>query len=284
MSRRKNVKRECNICGEITCLTDDHVPPQGCGNCSPISSYKFFDVMAEIKPVSHIRQRGITFRTLCSKCNNEILGGLYDKELIGVSDALATFLVSNTILPRIVELKCKPDMLSRAIIGHVLASKTYYEDRFTHELEMRRFFQNPQIIRPESLKLFIWPYPYGGIELIRDVFIKDLSHSVDSLNGLGSIIKFYPIAYAIGDYNDVHGLVNLFDYTSEDISQEVVIPLNLGALFMTNGVIRPNTWPDRYSDNTILFGTKGTDDSVVAQRYISHSLRNSIQEDLSKQD
>ena len=94
------VKREktsyCNICGNMDSLTWDHVPPQVGIEVTPLEQKTILQHLVSdgSNKKYHISQNGLKFRTLCKKCNNELLGKKYDPILnefaIGVGRYIKT--------------------------------------------------------------------------------------------------------------------------------------------------------------------------------------------------
>ena len=77
---KKKVVGICAICGEHTKLTNEHVPPKCAGNRGKTDVYKNLgkDLILNRKP-DEIKQNGVTFETLCEKCNSDT-GGWYVPE------------------------------------------------------------------------------------------------------------------------------------------------------------------------------------------------------------
>ena len=73
----------CRICGKYGALTDDHVPPKSCGNKGR--------TIFSIGENKLIIQNGFHCRTICSNCNNELLGCNLDKEYKRVYDQIKNF-------------------------------------------------------------------------------------------------------------------------------------------------------------------------------------------------
>ena len=127
--QKKSIGR-CNICGEQAKLTEDHVPPKFWNN----SKIKFFsqgfgtmDPPRANMPYPQQARKGIVFRTLCEKCNNDLLGDKTDKHLKEFIDIIKTgapirryshFLNCNVYVNRV----------ARAVTGHILAAKNSYDD------------------------------------------------------------------------------------------------------------------------------------------------------------
>lgn len=67
----------CNICGKYGLLTKDHVPPKCAITLGPVlqkTVSEFFGIQEPVKPLN--AKNGSYFRTICSHCNNKVLGGL----------------------------------------------------------------------------------------------------------------------------------------------------------------------------------------------------------------
>lgn len=90
---KRDVKDYCNICGKYGRLTWDHVPPKACDNYDLVKYGTFFDIQDE-DPFYSISQNGIKYRSICSNCNNKLLGSNYDIELINFTNTVASLLDS----------------------------------------------------------------------------------------------------------------------------------------------------------------------------------------------
>jgi len=80
---QKTKFEQCHLCGEITKLTHEHVPPQKAFNAHQVFLYWGKDIIGRekfpwdfsgLKGKQH--QGGVGWRTLCAKCNNDT-GGWY---------------------------------------------------------------------------------------------------------------------------------------------------------------------------------------------------------------
>jgi hypothetical protein len=117
------------ICGAYGSLTKDHVPPKGCGNIKDVVLKTFTPqtFTKERTPVSY-SQKGSHFRTICGKCNNDLLGAKYDpeliklyKEVVGIAESAQN---NRLILPRYHTHFIKPQKIARAVVGHLLAANS----------------------------------------------------------------------------------------------------------------------------------------------------------------
>ncbi|BEO60753.1 hypothetical protein SMQE30_11760 [Serratia marcescens] len=124
------VKGYCNICGIYGVLTKDHVPPKCAITLGPVlqkTVSEFFHVQEPVKPMN--AKNGAYFRTICSHCNNDVLGGL-DKSIEQVTmsfkDQLSKYMTGTVAFP-FIRIPFDSVSFTRAMIGHIL-SATSVED------------------------------------------------------------------------------------------------------------------------------------------------------------
>ena len=135
----------CNICNQFSELTWDNVPPKGSIDLKPVEMKYFHSNLKEVAEAANapvqfhytderlknefnktrFSQNGIKFRSICTRCNNALLGGRYDPELSRVSTAVgnlvrAHFQVGLT-LPRQMRIPVQTHSVMRGIIGHLLS-------------------------------------------------------------------------------------------------------------------------------------------------------------------
>ena len=74
------MERRCSLCGKFLPMTEEHVPPQSCNNRGRIEKVNLFPIKNSKEPFRNIfiSQNGLKFKSLCQKCNNEIMGKLPD--------------------------------------------------------------------------------------------------------------------------------------------------------------------------------------------------------------
>src|SRR4051812_3967694 len=110
----------CNICCLPSKLTWDHVPPQGSTTLRRAETNSLIDIFRKTsdgqrakyhlqegkelpKTRGRITQNGVKFKTLCSVCNNKLLGARYDREIKHISKVaralIRTALGGTLILP-----------------------------------------------------------------------------------------------------------------------------------------------------------------------------------------
>lgn len=164
MENRRNYAREkrklkdrCNICGQVSDLTWDHVPPKFCFNNEKVKYNSLLEIN-EKSPQSKISQNGIKYRSICSRCNNDLLGSDYDKEYKKLVDILYKLYITPGEIGQYVEIEgINANKIARAIIGHFLAARNEYIDGKL-ENELREYFLNPNLKPPKEFKLFYYVY------------------------------------------------------------------------------------------------------------------------------
>ena len=127
----------CNICGQYSDLTWDHIPPKGITHGESVIANTVIDKLPA--PTKHMKrfQSGIKYRSLCSKCNNEILGEndkVYQQFIEDVERQLSSPVLLNKIV-----VPVKINRLCRAMIGHALAAKNSFEADVVPDQQMSVF-------------------------------------------------------------------------------------------------------------------------------------------------
>ncbi|MEL7602598.1 MAG: hypothetical protein AAGU77_05520 [Bacillota bacterium] len=241
MARKNKREREdyCNICGEHSKLTWDHVPPKCCNNNQSIIYQNLVqpslsqDAQTVYKYL--ISQNGLAFRSLCESCNNANLGQ-YDVEYGRIYDIIDKYLNSNQKY-RAIEFDCHINKLARAIIGHLLASKNFYDEEFAIDIELRKYFFDQSMSRPD-FKLLYYYYPYKGIVIARDISI--LNPRSFFHHSIVSCLFAYPLAFILysGEGNGVCEFQDLFKCTTSTIDQVVKIKVDFLSCYLPDGRFR----------------------------------------------
>ncbi|MDJ0569164.1 MAG: hypothetical protein QNJ53_08950 [Pleurocapsa sp. MO_192.B19] len=250
----------CRICKQYGDLTHDHIPPKGSITISPVA-LRTLAQNKEIKSV--IAQGGASFRTLCSNCNNNLLGKQYDPELNKVSKEVGSLVnkISDLSyrgfsLPPKVEIDIKPQRLARAVIGHLLASN-YHPTQSESDIkkhvpsseELRNFFLDQNVALPENFNIYYWFYPGNRQVLIREAFMSFYSHNREPL--IFGLIKFAPIAYMLTrdePKNCKPNALNLFSNRNIGIDNTEKIQINLDSYPRLDSPEAPND-----DDKNIIF-------------------------------
>ncbi len=94
---KRNRVGACNICGAKGRLTWDHVPPKGGIELQPVEIERVMSVFSSALALDRreISQNCLKFRTLCDRCNNDLLGARFDPALNDLGIAIGRFLRSD---------------------------------------------------------------------------------------------------------------------------------------------------------------------------------------------
>ena len=160
---------QCNICKREGPLTWDHVPPKGSIELSAVEMQTMFQALSgnSEPPKYKISQNGVKFRTICESCNN-LLGKRYDPALNAFANDVGQFLKSRLTFPSIIKIPTKPQLLMRAILGHLLAGKIELDASLFDE-QIRGFLFDDSAPQPDEIYIFYWIYPYEHQVILRDV-------------------------------------------------------------------------------------------------------------------
>jgi hypothetical protein len=256
------VKREkvdhCNICRNHATLSWDHVPPKGGIEVTPVEQMTILQLLTtkENEGLSSISQNGVKFRTICSHCNNTLLGLRYDPVLNEFAISVGRFLKATLEMPPIIKYETRPNPLIRAIVGHMLAAKGYFERTVVDE-ELRDFFSDESADFPNHLKMFYWVYPYPYTVVIRDVVMPSVRGNLGT-KGFFSILKYFPMAYLICDLDQYEGLDDLTFYYDKSPSKLADIPITLKQ-------VRHPQWPEIVDDTNFVVGGQSLKSAVFAK-------------------
>ena len=238
----------CRICGNFRKLSVDHIPPKSCGNNNRIKIY--------YKDGIFISQNGLTCKTICEDCNNNLLGARYDKELIKLYNEIKIMNSSSIIFKRIkVDINVKD--LVRCLLGHLIAICVYKKDKTVQELlntelennyifNKYREFVLGKTDKLENCCCYYWYYPYSDI-IINPYFLKaDVLTYPKTTDLFGTIIKFYPIALYIVNTKNSTGELDLdsIDFNSNHL------------LLNVKEKIR-NDFPEMPSKNELIMSSSG---------------------------
>lgn len=237
----------CNICGELGVLTEDHTPPKGCIKPTQVELRHVVEVFSATvsKGKARLSQNGIKYRTLCGRCNNSLLGHLYDPAMIELVNGVATILRSPILLPNPLSVSCQPQALMRSVIGHIAAQGVNRYRKGKHTEAIRDYLLDTSLPLPEGLKIFYWLYPWRAQVLARDAVYMGLD--TDQQFAFW-IMKFYPMAFLVvidETPNFPYRVQNLDPCRQLPFSTRVNLPILLRS-------IPPLDWPEAPSDTSII--------------------------------
>jgi len=243
---------QCNICGIFGPLTEDHTPPKSCVRPTSVQLRSIMARVAATPPIERgiISHNGVRYRSLCSKCNNEILGQKYDPPLASFVNGVSAYVSSMVQLPDIMSIKAEPQKIMRAVLGHLSAQGINGYQKGTATETCRDYFLDESLPLPNNIKIYYWLYPYRTQILIRDAAYMDLRIRDPIVVWL---MKFFPLAFAvIWDKNNSYNwsLNELSLYRSYPIDWIVDLDVHL------RPVVHPY-WPEAPTDEHIMmFGQK----------------------------
>lgn len=164
-------------------MTWDHIPPRSV--CFE-SDYIANTVMEGIPEDNNhmIRYRsGIKYRSICQRCNGELLG-TYDTAYKEFVHSIAQKLHIQRDNPAdSIVVSAQINRVCRAMIGHVLAARSKFEPEPIPENEMRAYFLNDKK-KMEGIRLYTWIYPYSTILILRDYVATGYSNGTHPYVGL----------------------------------------------------------------------------------------------------
>ena len=218
LKEKRGKKDYCNICGQLTDLTWDHIPPNGVTHGESVIANTVFEKLPA--PTEHMKrfQSGIKYRPLCSRCNNEVLGEndkIYQQFFSDVERQLSSPVWLNKIV-----VPVKIIRLCRAMIGHALAAKNSFDAEVIPDQQMRRYVLD-QSMKLSEIKLYTWLYPYKTIIIARDFVTRGFQKNTHPSEMVSAVIASYPLAYMITDESTSCGLDDLGRYTTTNIEDEV---------------------------------------------------------------
>lgn len=223
---------KCNICAKQSKLGEDHVPPKGVIRFPKMQLHEMaasLNAEAAAKQKGRKFQQGVKFRSLCQRCNGEILGGIYDPPLIEFCNEISRYLASQMYLPSKTSFIAKPDRIVRAIFGHLLAIGVEQFPRGDLGDAMAKAVLDPSSEIPDSIGVYYWPYPFWDQVSIRG-FGFLLKWGAPPL--VASVIKFMPLAFMVmwkpgNRFNIPH--LDMMRYVGEP-GCEAEVPLDLSSV------------------------------------------------------
>ncbi len=265
-TEKRNKCDRCNICGKLSNLTWDHIPPKFNRNNLKTNYRIPFTLNGNGTQLReyYISQNGIRFRSLCSECNNTLLGSSYDITYNKYLTAIEKVIFAGGIIPQYILVEIEINRLCRAIVGHLLAAKNSF-DICKIDLELRKYFLDQTLLPPKGFHLQQLFYPHNSIFIVRDAtLIYDENHKEFFPHGLVSCLSSSPFSFIISQDEATIGLLDLFSHCSTDINEKCIIDFDMLSCFY-NGtlILRSPQWPCnidmKYGVYGILGGSAMTD-------------------------
>lgn len=197
----------CAIFGLHSKLTEDHVPPKSCGNIKDAIVRRMFPDAYNGKFAHTISQGGLRFKTICSNCNNTLLGTEYDPALEALANEIKHDMEEShrtkQLIPGTKSYYCQPNRLIRSVLGHLLASmsvETTTENKPTPPLDalLQEYVLDPTKNIQQEISIYYWLYPANK---------KAIKHGAIGFMGTngqciyGHVSKFFPLGFWV-TYNE----------------------------------------------------------------------------------
>lgn len=238
---------QCNICGEIGLLTEDHTPPKGCLKPTQVELRHIVQFLSDdaTKAKGRFSQNGVKYRTLCKRCNNTYLGAKYDPAFITFVNSISQLLRSPISLPDRLMVQAQPQAIIRSLIGHMSAQGVdrYLKGELTEPL--RDFFLDETLPLPENIGVYYWAYPHRPHIMARDAaYLHIPTGHVFTF----WILKFFPIAFLV-----VWGEPQGLSYPMHSLNAWRASPFNtIADLPIELRSIPPQYWPEAPMDTSVV--------------------------------
>ena len=212
---------------------------------------------------------GIKYRSICQRCNGDILG-TYDKAYKEFVQSVAQELHIQRDKPvNSIVVSTQINKVCRAMIGHVLAARSKFESEPIPENEMRAYFLDEKK-KMEGIRLYTWLYPYSTIIILRDYVARGYSNMTHPY-GVISHVSSYPLAYLVAAEEQDCWIDDLGVYTTENIDDSVAVTLHSKTLCLKEtNIIKSFSWPCNIGDESygdammILSNSTSLEDSRLA--------------------
>lgn len=186
--------------------------------------------VAPLKPSARRSQDGMKYRTLCTRCNSDLLGRRYDPALIQFSHEVGQLAESKLQLPATLRLNTRPNRLARSVVGHLLAFGLDQHRQGSANEALTDFFLDERLRFPSRLHLYYWMYPYNN-----QIVVRHAGLSLDGLNDVAPfmLLKFFPLAFFMVVDEPPSWrlrLRRLDTLLTDDIDDEVDLSIDLTAL------------------------------------------------------
>jgi hypothetical protein len=270
---KKSKEGYCNICKQYSQLTLDHIPPKSCGNNKAL----------KVKTPSTkaiIYQNGLMLPSICGNCNASLLGKKYDKELSKLTNTINRILDEkslNGLLPETKKLNIEPQLLIRAVVGHILAAGKLQTScnlpiagqpprpKTVPDI-LRNYFLDPSSNIPDKIDIYYWLYPFDNISVINGLSIipnEILTLLVTGKNlGLNFLekevitssylLKFRPLAFWIVWNKPSSFPINFHKISDE--SREIIIDFQNFPRFDYPEILDEDKYGTVYLDKLIRLG------------------------------
>ena len=289
-AKEKRAKRDtCNICSQTADLSWDHIPPKFCNNDSAKEYMVALGIKDKLKnqnPFPLTVQNGVKYRSICTHCNNQLLGIDTDPAYKLLVESIIRCIQSNLALLDAFEIDVQVNRLARSVVGHMLASKNFYDNDCTIDKQLRQYFMDTTLNPPACMQLYCFLYPYETTMIVRDVCpmqSDQIPKEYAVPSGMISCMYSFPVAFLLTESCHDLPFENIFKICSADINAKGSIKLSMKSLFFSGTeTLRSPFWPCNIS-NTVegpfgLLAGKAAEDLVMARNKHVTNQRQTIHE------
>ncbi len=192
----------CLVCGKHGRLSIDHVPPQGAVTITKVEQRHICEMMEhKVKSIKGVSStNGSKFRTICHKCNSEVLGS-NDSEICRVNKELTRKIKEHfqglSNIYNMVSVEIDAIKYARAMIGHILAATSVTECReplkeTPYFTPLQDFVLGNDDALMDTHDIYYWFYPSNRHVSAKYVHFYNEGHSA----GL-SLLAFFPLAFLV---------------------------------------------------------------------------------------
>ena len=234
------MERRCSLCGKFLPMTEEHVPPQSCNNRGRIEKVNLFPIKNSKEPFRNIfiSQNGLKFKSLCQKCNNEIMGKLPDIAFKDFYDKVVNLIEKqqkNDFEIKVLDINVRG--VIKCILGKMLAMDSCYNgDPLCNE--MREFIFYDKI--PATAHLYVRYYPFDESFIARNYGVApDLSNEYCPA-GLLSVLNYKPFGFILSETRQNLAMVDLIDVLKNGVNELVFSSTSMSN--PKNKSILPQDW------------------------------------------
>lgn len=250
----------CAICRVNGALTRDHVPPKNCGNIKNAIIREVFPDNDNSYKRKVNSQGGLHFKTICSSCNNTLLGTNYDPALSRVVKEVEAYITkaseSRFTLPTRQFFDYQPNKFIRSVLGHLLAANAISDVKRNDNIdavapldaELRVYVLDQTRILPTNISIYYWFYPYKRRVIIKHGLMGMLG-SGDPNTIYGHVFKFFPFGFWVvrDESINITSHIKLPKFNLDTSSE---IEANSRLLINFSSIPKPN-FPEVSTDNQI---------------------------------
>jgi hypothetical protein len=242
---RKSSDPRCNRCMLERGFSEDHIPPQSCGNSGTVSYRRLYADELKAPQITVPSRNGIRYVTVCAPCNNgrgpdDAAAAEFVKELRAIEK-------SRLVMPGTVRVPARARRVLRAVLAWFLAVRLHDLESSTDAL-LRDYLGGAPL--DPRIVLHYWRYDSDETIIARDFTSYNILEG-SAIRGTASVIKSWPIAFMLVHGEPVPDLARLDGYSTFRESAKVLLPWR-------RDDAPPSHWPERADPigNVVMWGAE----------------------------